>query len=278
MSMNRNKDSELSFISYPGPGFLLVWGQPQSMRDLAQSNGTAQYVFATTHWSVVLAAGHGDDSRASPALERLCRTYWPPLYAFVRRQGYSPELAEDLTQEFFARLLERKDLATTAPEKGRFRSFLLAVLKHFLVNEWRREQCQKRGGGRTQFSLDAEPVEARYQIELKDPATPESVFERHWAFLVLERTMDRLREEYVKSGKVDVFELLKETLSGEKRGTPRAELAARCGISVGAVDVAVYRLRRRYGELLREEIAHTVSEPQEVDDEIRHLKAVLAGS
>jgi RNA polymerase sigma-70 factor (ECF subfamily) len=179
-----------------------------------------------------------------------------------------PEEAQDLTQEFFARLLERNDLATTAPEKGRFRSFLLAVLKHFLVNEWHREQCQKRGSGRLAISLDAEPVEARYQIELRDPATPESVFERHWAFTVLDQTMNRLREEYANAGKSDVFDLLRETLSGEKRTTPRAELAARRGISVGAVDVAVHRLRRRYGELLREEIAHTVRQPDEVADEI----------
>jgi RNA polymerase sigma factor (sigma-70 family) len=246
------------------------------MSDSAQSDGTAQQcTFATTHWSVVLAAGDGDESRAKPALEQLCRSYWPPLYAFVRRQGYSPEHAQDLTQEFFTRLLERKDLATTAPDKGRFRSFLLTVLKHFLVNEWHREQCQKRGGGRAAISLDAEPVEARYQIEITDPATPESVFERHWALTVLDQTMDRLREEYAHAGKRDLFDLLKETLSGEKRGTPRANLAARCGISVGAVDVAVHRLRRRYGELLREEIAHTVRRPEEVEDEIRHLKAVM---
>ena len=167
------------------------------------------------------------------------------------------------------------NLATTSPEKGRFRSFLLAVLKHFLVNEWHRAQCQKRGGGQVAISLDADPVEARYQIELVETATPESVFERHWAFTVLDQTMTRLSEDYARNGKGDLFDLLKETLSGEKRATPRADLAARCGISVGAVDVAVHRLRRRYGELLREVIAHTVTQPGEVDEEIRHLKAVL---
>ena len=236
---------------------------------------TEQGFFADTHWSVVLAAGKADSPQRAVALEKLCRTYWPPLYAFVRRRGYKPEEAQDLTQEFFARFLGRNDLAATSPEKGRFRSFLLAVLKHFLINEWRRKQSQKRGGGQVAISLDAEPVEARYRIELSDSATPESVFERHWALTVLDQTMKRLRDEYARAGKGDVFDLLRETLSGEKQTTPRAEIAARCGISVGAVDVAVHRLRRRYGQLLREEIAHTVGQPDEVDDEIRHLKAVL---
>jgi RNA polymerase sigma-70 factor (ECF subfamily) len=183
-----------------------------------------------------------------------------------------------LTQEFFSRFLKRNSLAATAPDKGRFRTFLLAVLKHFLANEWHRERCQKRGGGQVAISLDAEPVEARYQIELVESATPESVYERQWAFTVLDQAMNHLREEYAGTGKGDLFDLLKETLSGQSGGTPRAELATRCGISVGAVDVAVHRLRRRYGELLRQEIAHTVSQPGEVDDELRRLKAVLGRS
>ena len=231
--------------------------------------------FATTHWSMVLAAGKTHSPQATAALETLCRSYWPPLYAFIRRRGHSPEEAQDLTQEFFARFLNGNGLATTSPEKGRFRSFLLAVLQHFLINDWHRGQCQKRGGGQFAVSLDAEPAEARYQIELMETATPESVFERHWAFTVLDQTMNRLRDEYASARKSDLFELLRETLSGEKRTTPRAEIAARCGISVGAVDVAVHRLRRRYGRLLREEIAHTVGQPGEVEDEIRHLRAVL---
>jgi RNA polymerase sigma-70 factor (ECF subfamily) len=234
--------------------------------------------FRTTHWSVVLAASQGDSPHTAAALETLCRSYWPPLYTFIRRRGHSPEEAQDLTQEFFARFLKRSDLGLTSPEKGRFRSFLLAMLKNFLANEWHREQCQKRGGGQVAIALDAEPVEARYELELTDSATPENLFERHWAFTVLDQTMHRLREEYAGSGKSDLFDLLKETLSGQKRTTPRAELAARCGISVGAIDVAVHRLRRRYGELLREEIGHTVSQPGEVEEEIRHLKAVLGGS
>jgi RNA polymerase sigma factor (sigma-70 family) len=246
------------------------------MVDASHAAQATQAGFTTTHWSVVLAAGRTDSPQATSALEALCRAYWPPLYAFVRRRGYNPEQARDLTQEFFARLLERNDLAATAPEKGRFRSFLLKALQNFLVNEWHRERCQKRGGGVAAISLDAEPVEARYQIELVDTATPESVFERHWAFTVLDQTMNHLRGEYASTGKSDLFELLKETLSGERRATPRAELAARCGISVGAVDVAVHRLRRRFAELLREEIGNTIGQPGEVEDEIRHLKAVLA--
>jgi RNA polymerase sigma-70 factor (ECF subfamily) len=245
------------------------------MVNVTPSSLGTQAHFQDTRWSVVLAARQSDSPQATAALETLCRVYWPPLYAFIRRRGHSAEEAQDLTQEFFARFLERNHLSTTSPEKGRFRTFLLAMLKNFLANEWHREQCQKRGGGQAAISLDAEPIEARYQIELVETATPESVFERHWAFTVLDQSMSRLRVEYANAGKGDLFELLKETLSGQKRATPRSELAARFGISVGAVDVAVHRLRRRYGELLREEITHTVSQAGEVEEEIRHLKTVL---
>lgn len=230
--------------------------------------------FATTQWSQVLAAGQAGSPGASAALERLCRTYWPPLYAFIRQRGYGPPEAQDLTQEFFTHLLENTDFAALSPEKGRFRSFLLASLHHFLINEWRRGKCEKRGGRHVIISLDAEPVETRYQLEGVNAETPETLFERSWALTVLDQTLDRLREEYAGAGKSDLFDVLQETLSGAKT-TPRAELAARCGVSVGAVDVAVYRLRRRYGELLREEIAQTLSRPEEVEEEIRYLKAVL---
>jgi DNA-directed RNA polymerase specialized sigma24 family protein len=226
----------------------------------------------------VLAAGRGDSPEADAALEKLCRDYWPPLYASIRRHGHSVEEAQDLTQEFFAQLLRRHDVHFASPDKGRFRSLLLKMLKHFLINAWHRENCQKRGGGQVAIFLDADPVEARYQVELVDTSTPESVFERHWALTVLDRTMKGLRDEYASTGKAELFELLKETLSGQKQATARAELAARCGATVGALDVAVHRLRRRYGELLRQEIANTVSEPGEIDGEIRHLKAVLARS
>jgi RNA polymerase sigma factor (sigma-70 family) len=243
-----------------------------SEKDSTQADAGA---FPATHWSLVLAAGQAGSPRADAALEKLCRTYWAPLYAFIRRRGHNPEDAQDLTQEFFTQLLKRNDIATTSPEKGRFRSFLLAALKNFLINEWRRGQCEKRGGGQVIIPLDAQPAEARYQLELVEAATPESLFERHWALTVLDQALNRLRQEYADTGKGDLFDLLKQTLSGEKRTTPHAELAARCGISVGAVDVAVHRLRRRYGELLREEIAHTVGQPGEVDEEMRHLRAVL---
>ena len=257
---------------------LMYHGSEHNMGSAGQPDSATRARFQDTHWSVVLAAGATESSRATAALEALCRTYWPPLYAFIRRRGHSPEEAQDLTQEFFARFLKRNDLASTSAERGRFRTFLLAALKRFLINEWHREQSQKRGGGKVTLRLDAEPVEARYQVELVESTTPETVFERHWAFTVLDQTMNSLRKEYASAGKCDLFELLKETLSGQRRTTPRAEIAARCGISVGAVDVAVHRLRRRYGELLREEIASTVNQSNEVEDEIRHLKAVLARS
>ena len=245
------------------------------MASTTHPNPATQACFPPTHWSVVLAAGHAGTPHAAAALEKLCQVYWPPLYAFIRRRGNSPEEAQDLTQAFFAQLLQRNDLVTTSPEKGRFRSFLLGALKHFLANEWHRGQCLKRGGGQAIISLDAEPTEARYQLELAETTTPETAFERHWAFAILDQTMNRLREEYAVSGRSELFDLLKETLSGEKRTTPSAELAARCRISVGAVDVAVHRMRRRYGELLRAEIAFTVETPEDITEEIHHLKAVL---
>jgi len=248
------------------------------MTEATPSTPGTQACFQDTHWSVVLTAGRSGSAQAAAALETLCRAYWPPLYAFIRRRGGSPSEAEDFTQEFFFQFLKRNGLATVSREKGRFRSFLLAAFKNFLINEWRREQCQKRGGGHVAISLDAGPVEARYQAELAETATPEGVFERHWAFTVLDQAMDLLREEFVHAGKRELFDLLKETLSGQKQTMPRAELAALCGLSVGTVDVAVHRLRRRYGELLREVIAHTVSQAEEVDDELRHLRAVLGRS
>jgi len=241
-----------------------------------QSASDTQACFQSTHWSLIVAARETEGSAAASALEKLCCAYWPPLYAFIRRHGSSPEEAQDLTQQFFVRLLEEKAFANVSPEKGRFRSFLLAALKHFLINEWHRQQCQKRGGGQSKISIDADSAEARYKAELVEAVTPESVFERQWAFTVLDQTMERLRAEYTKSGKERLFDLLRETLTGHARTTPRAELAARCGMSVAALDVAVHRLRRRYGELLREEIAQTLNDPRDVEEEIRHLKRVLA--
>ena len=230
--------------------------------------------FRTTHWSVVLAVGESDRERAHEALGQLCAAYWYPLYVFARRQRYDASQTEDLTQEFFARLLEGNDLAEVRPERGRFRSFLLASFKHVLANEYNRQQTQKRGGGVAHLSLDHEDPETRYRLEPADPVTPEMLFERRWAFTVLERAVERMRQEYSASEKADLFEELKEFLSNQK-ALPHEAIAAKYGISVGAVGVTIHRLRKRYAEVLREEIAHTVSTPEEVDDEIRHLIAAL---
>jgi RNA polymerase sigma factor (sigma-70 family) len=231
--------------------------------------------FGTTHWSVVLTAGESDREKARAALEQLCAAYWYPLYVFARRQGYDAAATEDLTQEFFARLLASNDLAEVNPERGRFRSFLLASFKHLLANEYHRQQTEKRGGRATKVSLDEDP-ETRYRLEPTDLGTPETLFERRWALTVLERAVERIREEYGASEKADLFEELKEFLSSP-RALPHAAIAAKYGISVGAVGVTIHRLRKRYAEVLREEISHTVSTPEDIDDEIRHLIAVVGG-
>lgn len=233
--------------------------------------------FTPTHWSVVLAAaGHTDSAGARDALEKLCRNYWVPIYAFVRRQGHSPHDAQDLTQEFFARLLEKNYLADADRAKGRFRSFLLASLKHFLANEWDKANAQKRGGGRVLISIDANAVETAFGAELAHELTADKIFERRWALALLDQVLRRLREEYARDGKQNQFEQLKQTLTEASRSVPYAEIAARLGTSEGAVKVAVHRLRQRYRELLRSEIADTVASPAEIDDEIRNLFAALA--
>jgi RNA polymerase sigma factor (sigma-70 family) len=233
-------------------------------------------VFVTTHWSMVLSAGRSDSTHAQAALEKLCRTYWLPIYAFVRRQGHNSHDAQDLTQEFFSRLLEKKSLAGVDPAKGRFRSFLLGSLKHFLANEWDKARAQKRGGGQRLISIDANHAETSYAIEPADQMTAEKIFERRWALTLLEQVMQQLREDYVRDGKTRLFEELKSTLTGASRSAPYAEIAARLAMSEGAVKVAVHRLRQRYRELLRAEIAHTVASPAEVEDEIRNLFATLS--
>lgn len=229
--------------------------------------------FATTHWSVVLAAEHVDSALVAEALEKLCRTYWYPLYASVRRRGYGPEDAQDLTQGFLARLLAMHALRDVSPAKGRFRSFLLASLNHFLANEWDKGRTLKRGGGQTIISLDA--AETRYRAEPRDTFSPDRVFERHWALTLLAQVAARLGEDYHLAGKGPLFETLQVYLAGEKEAPPYREIAGQMGMNLDAVKKAVERLRRRYGELLREEIAHTVSDPAEVDEEIRYLRTVL---
>jgi RNA polymerase sigma factor (sigma-70 family) len=232
--------------------------------------------FALTHWSVVLAAGRSDSTHGRAALEKLCRTYWPPIYAFVRRQGHNPPDAQDLTQEFFARLLEKKSLAGVDRAKGRFRSFLLASLKHFLANEWDKARAEKRGGGQVLIPIDAQAAESSCGLDPGDHMTAEKLFERRWALTLLEQVLQRLREEHIHDGKEKLFEQLKVTLTEASRSVPYAAIAARLAMSEGAVKVAVHRLRRRYRELLRAEIADTVAHPAEIEEEIRALFAALA--
>ncbi len=233
-------------------------------------------VFVTTHWSVVLSARKKGSPESGAALETLCRTYWYPLYAYVRRQGHSPPDAQDLTQEFFARLLQKDYLKAAAREKGRFRTFLIVALKRFLANEWDRVRAQKRGGGQPLLSLDTELAEQRYRIEPAAEATADKVFERRWALTLLDRTMSRLREEFTGAGKASEFERLKVFLTAARGEISYAEIAAALGMSDNAARVAVHRLRRRFRELFREEIAHTVSRPEEIEEEVRYLMSVLA--
>jgi len=233
--------------------------------------------FATTHWTTVLAARDQQSPRAAEALDKLCRRYWPPVYAFIRRRGHGPDDAQDLTQEFFARLLEKNYLEAADAAKGRFRTLLLTAVTRFLVNERERMQAQKRGGGAVHLSLEAEAAEDGYRVEPADPVTPETIFERRWAETVLETVLARLRQEFEAAGQQERFEVLKPFLAAEKQGPSGAEVAARLGLSESAVYSAVHRLRQRYGELLREEIAHTVASPEEIDDELRYLVRVLSG-
>ena len=231
--------------------------------------------FALTRWSVVLAAGRSESTEAHHALEELCQAYWQPIYAFVRREGHSPEDAQDLTQEFFARLLQKNYLQAVDRSKGRFRSFLLASVKHFLANEWDKARAQKRGGQKVVVPIDGVSAETSYAVEPVERLTPEKIFERRWALTLLNAVMAELRVEYQREGKTALFEELKPTLTGDGQLPGYAELARRLRTSEGAVKVAAHRLRRRYRELLRAEIAQTVTSPEEVDEEIRALFAAL---
>src|SRR5687767_9846946 len=223
-----------------------------------------------------MAAGGTNVPDAQAALETLCRSYWYPLYAYVRRQGLSPHDAQDLTQAFFARLLEKNYLGDVDREKGRFRSFLLASLKHFLANEWDRERALKRGGGRKLIALDDESGEARYKLEPKDDLSADKIYERRWALTLLDTVLSNLRTEYHEAGKPEVFEMLKRYLSAGRTSVSYAHAAEALGMNEGAVKVAVHRLRKRYRELLRAEIAQTVSTSSEIDAELRYLFAALS--
>ncbi len=232
--------------------------------------------FVTTHWSVVVAAGGGGGAQAQEALARLCETYWYPLYAYVRRRGYSPEDAQDMTQEFFARLLARNWVGSADPQKGRFRTFLLTAMSRFLANEWDKVRSLKRGGALRFVSLDWAGAETRYGTELADPSTPEQAFERRWALTLLDEVLDQLEVEYGAQGKAELFAALKPCLVGDSATLSYQELAHSLRLSEGGVRVAVHRLRQRYRELLRCEIANTVVSADEVDAEMRHLFNVLA--
>jgi RNA polymerase sigma-70 factor (ECF subfamily) len=239
------------------------------------TTGNAQS-FVTTHWSVVLTAGETSSAGASEAMTQLCRTYWYPLYAHVRRRGHDHHAAEDLTQEFFARLLAKHWLKTVGPEKGRFRTFLLAALDHFLANDWRDARAAKRGGGQTVIPLEAtEAGEERFAREPAFEGALERSFDKNWAATVLEQTLLRLQQEFAARGKAVHFEDWKVFLTREASAQDCEASAQRLGMSVGAVTVAVHRLRGRLGELLREVVAHTVSTPADVDDELRYLFALL---
>jgi len=234
-------------------------------------------IFATTHWTVVLAAGRTGSRQAEVALEELCRTYWYPLYAYARRHGHAREDAEDLTQGFFARLLEKNYLEGVTSEKGKFRAFLLVALKRFMANEWDRANRQKRGGGNAPLSLDWQDAETRYQINPADNLSPDKLYDRAWAVVVIERVIIRLRDEHCAGGKGELFEQLKPFLMMGTGEIPYARAAAELKMTEGAIRVAVHRLRRRYRELLRDEIARTLANPAQADEEMQALVSALAG-
>jgi RNA polymerase sigma factor (sigma-70 family) len=254
---------------------------PETARDKSAASpsseaGAGRAAFVTTHWSAVLAAGRSDTTRAEAALARLCQTYWYPLYAYVRRRGHDPHDAQDLTQEFFAHLLAQNWVAQADRERGRFRTFLLAALNHFLANEWDKARAQKRGGAVQLVPLQLDSAETRYGQEPADPLTPEQSFERRWAVALLEEVLSRLRQEHVEAETVELFDTLKPCLVGDRQAQPYAALGASLGMNEGAVKVAVHRLRQRYRRLLREEIANSVATAEEVNEEMRHLFTVLA--
>jgi len=234
----------------------------------------SQVAFTTTHWSVVLEA-QGESPAAQEALERLCRMYWRPIYSFVRRQGVAPEEAEDLTQGFFAQLLERGSLGAVRKEKGRLRSYLLGALKYFLADERRRSMAIKRGKGQRLIPLEEIRADERIEMEPADPVTAEMIYERRWALTVLEQVLDRLKNEYRTAGNAALFDSLKQLLPDEPGSPSQAEIAAHLGMAENALRQAFYRFRQRYQSLLREEIAHTVATPGDIEDELRHLIAVV---
>jgi len=234
-------------------------------------------VFATTHWSMVVAAGDAKSAESVAALEKLCRAYWYPLYAYVRRKGYSTEDSQDLTQEFFARLMARNYLSVADRNRGKFRSFLLGSLEHFLAREWTKAHAQKRGGRRYHFSLDELDGENRYLMEPSHELTAKKIFDYRWAVTALDQAMAQLRDECIANNKGDLLEKVECLLSGEKGEASYAKIAADLKMGEGAFKMAVFRLRRRYGELIRAEIAQTVNTSEEAEEELQFLFSVLRG-
>ncbi|MES2924879.1 MAG: sigma-70 family RNA polymerase sigma factor [Verrucomicrobiota bacterium] len=237
-----------------------------------------QPLFLTTRWSIVLGARDRASSSGMLALESLCLAYWYPLYVFVRRQGHGAHDAQDLTQAFFARLLEKDYLQSVEPEKGRFRTFLIVAMKRFLLNEWDKLRTQKRGGNVLHLPLDTGLAESRYLNESSETLPADQVFERRWALTLLEQAMARLRSDYVNSGREVEFEHLKTSLTAERGEVSYREIAAALQMTEGAARVALHRLRKRFREVFREEIANTVSTSAEVDDEVRYVVGILSRS
>ena len=257
---------------------MLVCGVPSACDARALDSCSPQnQSFATTHWSVVLTAGQTESPRAAEALESLCRAYWYPLYVFARRQGSSPEDAQDATQGFFCRLLEKNYLAKADPSRGKFRTFLLGSLKNFLVNEWKRAGRLKRGGGVEFLAMDTLAAEDCYADEPSNESNPDAAYEQSWAVTLIEQVLAALRQEYWAAGKSNLFDELKSLVWGDKNTAytgSYAEVAGRLGLTPGSVKVAMHRLRHRFRELLRSEVARTVAQPEDVDGELRYLISV----
>lgn len=245
------------------------------MSPLSSGPDADRDLFHTTQWSLVVSAGDRQSARSDEALAKLCLDYWPPLYAYIRRSGHSLHAAQDLTQEFFARLLEKNYVQSADRERGRFRSFLLGAVKHFLSHHRKAARAQKRGGGRPLLSLDFHSAEAAYRIEPTDSQTPDRLFEQQWALLLLDRILQRLADEFAATGKSQQWAQLRGFLTAGADHCPYAEAAADLGMSEAAVRMTVHRMRKRYQQLLRDEIAQTVAEASEIDDEIRQLFSIL---
>jgi len=239
------------------------------------SSGDAPRLFPQTRWSLVLAASRRDSPESAAALETICRAYWHPLYAYVRHCGHPPHDAQDLTQEFFAQLLGKHWLETADREKGRLRTFLIVALKKFMSKQWRRESAQKRGGGQVLASMDTEFAESRYAVDASTQRNPDQIFDRQWALTLLELTLQRLQAEFTAAGKTGDFAVLKSCLMAEHGAIDYEAVAKQLDGNAGAARVAVHRLRRRFREFYREEIAKTLAEGADLDGELRHLAAAL---